>query len=302
MDHVSLRQRFSVPGLTFETDGGLTRVHVDTPQATATIYLHGAHIIAWQPAGFEPALLLSHKSDFVPGKPIRGGIPVVFPWFATDRKKDRVDGHPGPSHGFARIQDWSLEKAQRTKDGMTLTFSQGPTAMSRSMGYDNFLLTLEFQIGRELGVAMTVSNTGDKPLNYEQALHTYYKIADIHEVSVSGLEPTSYIDKLDDFKVKPPTQQPIRFSKATDTVYNKTEATCVIDDKAGGRRITVQKSGSHSTIVWNPFAEMVDLGAWDWHEYVAVETGNVGDDAITLAPGTKATMQMRASLEKTVRA
>lgn len=302
MDPAALRKRFTVPGLTFEADGSLTRLHIDTPLATATIYLQGAHLIAWQPAGFEPALLLSHKSDFAPGKPIRGGIPVVFPWFATDRKKDRIDGHPGPSHGFARIQDWSLDKAQRTKDGVMLSFSQGPTAMSRSMGYDNFLLTLEFQIGHELKVAMTVSNLGDKPLIFEQALHTYYKITDIHEVSVIGLEPTSYIDKLDDFKVKAATGQPIRFSTATDTIYNKTEATCVIDDKPGGRRITVQKAGSHSTIVWNPFAEMPDLGAWDWHEYVAVETGNVGDDAITLAPGTKSTMQLHTSLEKTVRA
>jgi glucose-6-phosphate 1-epimerase len=213
-----------------------------------------------------------------------------------------VDGHPGPSHGFARIQDWNLDKAERTKDGMTLAFSQGPTAMSRSMGYDNFLLALEFRIGRELTVEITVTNTGEKPLYFEQAFHTYYRIADIHEVSVSGLEPTSYIDKTDGFKVKAAEHEPIRFSKPNDRVYNGTTATCVIDDKAGARRVTVRKSGSNSTIVWNPFAEMPDLGPWDWHEYVAVETGNVGSDAVTLGPGAKSTMQMHAGLEHTKRA
>ena len=302
MDLVALRERFKVSGLSFDEFSGLTRVHTDTPQATATIFLQGAHLTAWQPAGFEPSILLSHKSDFAPGKPIRGGIPVAFPWFAADRKKDRIDGHPGPLHGFARIQDWSLDKATRTADGMNLTFTQGPTAVSRSMGYDNFLLTLNFEIGRELKLAMTVANTGDRPLNFEQALHTYYEVADIHETSVSGLEATNFIDKTDEFKVKPATHEAIRFTKPTDSVYNNTTAACIIDDKAGGRRITVAKLGSKSTIVWNPFAEMADLGPWDWHEFVAVETGNVGDDAITLAPGAHSTMQVHATLAHTARA
>ena len=266
------------------------------------IYLQGAHLTAWQPVGFEPAILLSHKSDFLPGKPIRGGIPIVFPWFATDHKKDRIDSHPGPSHGFARIQDWSLERANRTAGGMALTFTQGPTTVSRSMGYDHFKLSLEFQIGRELKLAMTVTNAGDKPLNFEQAFHTYYEVADIHETSVSGLEPTSFIDKTDELKVKPAAHEPIRFAKPTDRVYNNTTASCVIDDKAGGRRITVAKSGSKSTIVWNPFAEMADLGPWDWHEYVAVETGNVGEDAITLAPGAHSVIEAHATLAHTTRA
>jgi len=301
MNPVALRQRFTVPGLTFDEADGLTRIHVDTPQATATIYLQGAHLTAWQPAGFEPAILLSHNSSFGPGKPIRGGIPVVFPWFAIDSKQDRIDGHPGPMHGFARIQDWSLDKAQRVGDVMELTFTLGPTAMSHSLGYDNFLLSLEFHIGHELGLAITVTNTGAKPLFFEQAFHAYYEIADIHEVSVSGLETTSYIDKNDAFKLNPAAHEPIRFTKPNDRVYNNTTATCVIDDKAGARRITVAKSGSHSTIVWNPFAELADLGEWDWHEFVAVETGNVGADAITLGPGAHSTMQAQVSLAHVAR-
>ena len=297
-----LRKRVKVPGLRFDEFSGLTRVQIDIPQATATIFLQGAHLTAWQPIGFEPAILLSHKSDFAPGKPIRGGIPVAFPWFAADRKIDRIDGHPGPLHGFARIQDWSLGEAKRTVDGMELTLTQGPSAVSRSMGYDHFLLTLNFQIGLELMVTMTVANLGDAPLNFEQALHTYYEVADIHETSVSGLEPTGFIDKTDAFNVNPATHEAIRFTQPMDSVYNNTAATCIIDDKAGGRRITVAKSGSKSTIVWNPFAEMADLGPWDWHEFVAVETGNVGDDAITLAPGAHSTMQLHARLAHTARA
>src|ERR1700722_4423553 len=116
MDAAALRQQFKVHGVTFDEANELTRVQVATKAATATIYLQGAHLTAWQPAGFEPAILISHKSDFAPGKPIRGGIPIAFPWFATDRRKDRIDGHPGPSHGFARIQDWTLEAVHPVYD------------------------------------------------------------------------------------------------------------------------------------------------------------------------------------------
>jgi len=202
-------------------------------------------------------------------------------------------------HGFARIQEWSLERAQHTDFAMLLRFTQGPSALSRSMGYDHFALTLDFRIGRDLTLAMTVANTGGQPLFFEQAFHAYYEVADIHEVAVSGLEQTSFIDKTDGFKVKPPEGVPVRFTRTTDRVYNRTTATCTIDDQAGRRRIYVRKSGSNSTIVWNAFQETPELGTWDWQEYVAVETGNVGSDAITLKPGESSIMQSHVRLEKT---
>ncbi len=298
-DPNTLQQRFHVPGLTFDQTGGLTRLNVATPAATATIYLQGAHLTAWQPAGFNPAILLSQKSEFGPGKAIRGGIPIVFPWFAGDRKKDRIDGHPGPSHGFARIQEWSLDHANRAGDAMHLTFSLGPTDLSRSMGFDAFRLTLDFTIGTLLDLSLRVANTGSQPLNFEQAFHTYYRVADIHETAISGLEPTGFIDKTDDMKSKPAENAPIRFTQTVDRVYNGTTAPCVIQDVAGRRIIRLVKSGSHSTIVWNAFKELPDLGPWDWHEYVAVETGNVGADAITLAPGAQSSMGSRISLAHT---
>ena len=298
MDLTALRNQFAVAGVAFDEMNGLLRMHVDTPEAAATLYLQGAHLTAWQPAGFEPAILLSHKSDFAPGKPIRGGIPIVFPWFATDTKQDRIDGHPGPTHGFARIQDWTLESVKRAAGVTALIFTLGPTAMSRSMGFDHFLLTLEFHIGTRLAVSMTVANLADQPLRFEEAFHTYYEVADVHEATVSGLEATPFIDKTDNFKLKPAAHQPIRFTKTEDRIYNNTVAPCILDDIAGRRRFLVSKSGSRSTVVWNAGMEMPDLGPWDWHEYVAVETANVGENAVTLAPGASSKMQLQVQLER----
>src|ERR1700723_751561 len=173
MDAAVHQQQVDIPGVSFDEVNGLKLVQIATKAATATIYMQGAHLTAWQPAGFEPAIMLSHKSDFAPGKPIRGGIPIAFPWFANDRKRDRIDGHPGPNHGFARIQDWELESVQPVHDTIHLTFTLGPTDMSRSMGYANFALKLDFSIGKELNMELTVTNTGKTDMTYEQAFHTY---------------------------------------------------------------------------------------------------------------------------------
>ncbi len=303
MDLLTLRNRFRLPDLlTFEEAGGLTRAQIHMPQATATLYLQGAHLTAWQPAAAEPVLFLSRQSDFAPGKPIRGGIPIVFPWFANDSKKDRIQdgsgGHPGPSHGFARIQEWELTAAQLTGEAMHLTLALGPTAVSRSMGFDRFQLTLEFIIGRALTVRLTVVNHGDKPLVFEDAFHTYYAVGDVHEVILNGLEPTPYIDKTDDFKLKPAANQPFTPTQKTDRIYNGTTSTCILHDGIHGRRITVRKTHSNSTVVFNPWDKMPDLGDWEWHEFLAVETANVGADAITLAPGASHSLQLDVTLEK----
>ena len=206
------------------------RAHVTTRHATATIYLQGAHLTAWQPASQEPVIFLSRKSDFLPGKPIRGGIPIAFPWFATDSKPDRIDGHPGPSHGFARLSEWTLSSAVRSGDDAVLTFELGPNDLSRSLGFEHFHLKMVFTIGPTLTLAMTVTNTGDKPLQFEEAFHSYYAVTDIHEVTVTGLEPTSFIDKTDNMKRNPAANAPLTFTKFTDRVYNNTTATCTIHD------------------------------------------------------------------------
>src|SRR5580693_2744485 len=197
MDLAQLNEHFALPGiLTFhQKPSGLIYADVTTPQAKATIYLQGAHITAWQPTGQQPVIFLSRKSDLLPGKPIRGGVPIAFPWFAN-----RHDGKTGPSHGFARIQDWTLAFAAMAGDDLHLTFTLAPTEMSRSLGYDNFRVAYQLTIGRTLTMELAVANDAPTPLLFEEALHSYYAITDIHEVSVTGLDGVTYLDKVDDFK------------------------------------------------------------------------------------------------------
>ena len=294
-----LKERFGLAGvLDFHAaEGGLIYASVTTPQATATVYLQGAHVTAWQPRGHRPVLFTSRRSEFAPGKAIRGGVPIAFPWFAA-----RHDGKTGPSHGFARIEDWTLAFAALAGEDLHLTFTLSPTSLSRSLGYDEFRLAYRVVVGRTLNLQLTVANDAASRLVFEEALHTYYAVGDVHEAKVMGLDGVTYLDKVENFQAKV-QHGPVIFTGQTDRVYLDTESTCVVEDAAGRRRIMVAKANSKTTVVWNPWdtgaAKLADLEPTEWHEFVAVETVNAAKDSVTLAPGERHTMEARISVEET---
>lgn len=297
MNLAQLNEHFGLPGvLAFHaTASGLVHADITTPQSTATVYLQGAHVAAWQPKGQQPVIFVSRKSDFAPGKPIRGGVPIAFPWFAA-----RHDGKPGPSHGFARIQDWTLAFAALAGEDLHMTFTLGPTEISRNLGYDNFRMAYQLTIGRTLTMQLTVVNDASVPLVFEEALHTYYAVADIHEVTVNGLEGVAYLDKNDNLQSKM-QHGAITITEPTDRVYLNTTSPCVLHDTGSKRKITITKSGSNTTVVWNPWesgaAKIPDLDPTEWHEFLAVETVNAAANAVTLAPGSQHVMEAHVSVE-----
>jgi glucose-6-phosphate 1-epimerase len=297
LDLNQLNEHFAIPGvLSFHaTASGLAYASVTAPNATATVYLQGAHLSAWQPNGQKPVLFLSRKSDLLPGKPIRGGVPIAFPWFAN-----RHDGKPGPSHGFARVQEWTLAFAAMAGDDLHLTFTLAPTEMSRTFGFDNFRLAYQLTIGRTLTMQLTVANDASTPLVFEEALHTYYAVTDIHEITVTGLEGVTYLDKVDNFKPKV-QQGAITITEQTDRVYLNTTGPCIIHDTPGKRRIHIEKTGSSTTVVWNPWEngaqKLADLDPTEWHEFVAVETVSAAANTITLAPKATHVVQAHITVE-----
>jgi glucose-6-phosphate 1-epimerase len=300
MDVAELEERFAVPGvLGFEqTASGLAAARVTAPAAAATVYLQGAHLTDWQPAGEAPVLFLSARTELAPGKAIRGGVPVIFPWFGP-----RHDGKTGPSHGFARTSVWELGFAALAGDEVHLTFTLGPSEASRGLGFDHFRLAYRMVLGRTLTLELTVANDSGSgaPLEFEEALHTYFRVADVRQASVTGLGGTAYIDKRDELRRKLQPEGPMVLTAATDRVYIDTTATCAIDDAAGKRRIAVAKTGSHSTVVWNPWAELAatlpDMEPDAWPGMLCVETANVGESAVTLQPGETHTMGAVISVE-----
>jgi glucose-6-phosphate 1-epimerase len=230
-------------------------------------------------------LFVSPKSLFTHGKAIRGGVPVIFPWFGP-----RSDGRPGPAHGFARTIEWTVEAtALRDNGDVEITQALAPNDTTRAFGYDDFHLRFRVTIGSTLGMELETHNVGGRSLTYEEALHTYLSVAEIEQASVSGLEGTTYIDKTDGFNRKSAGSEPIRIAREADQVHLNAKTPCIVHDPVWNRRIVIEKSGSESTVVWNPWIEkakdMPDMAREDWKKMICVESANVGDNAVHLLPG-----------------
>jgi len=299
MDIATLTENFAIPGvLAFEEHGELIRAVITSPAARATVYLQGAHLAEWQPAGHEPVLFMSGNSAFKKGKAIRGGIPVIFPWFG-----DRHDGRSGPAHGFARTAEWEFGFAALSGDDLHLSFVLHPSDASRALGFDHFRFACHFVIGKTLNLNLAVANEGDAPLVFEEALHTYFAVGDIRETSVTGLDTVEYADKRDGGTLKTQSEDPLVITRDTDRVYLNTEATCVIDDKRNQRKISVAKQNSATTIVWNPWAELTakiaDMEPDGWERMICIESANAADSTITLAKGEAHHMRCVISVDQT---
>lgn len=282
-----------IPGLArFEPGaGGLTRLAVTSPLAEAHIYLHGGHVTHFQPHGQAPVLFLSARSFFANDRPIRGGVPVCFPWFAA-----RAGRPESPAHGFARTLPWEVESLS-VDGGQTVlaVLRLAANDATRAHWPHDFILRQHIVIGRRLSMMLEVENTAREPFQFEAALHTYLAVTDARTATVTGLENARYRDKTDGFQTKTQCPEPLRFTGETDRTFENTRAACTLHDPAGARRLTVEKSGSATTVIWNPWIEksaaMKDFGDDEWPRMACIETANAGTDAVTLAPGAKHAMR-----------
>src|SRR5271156_3269936 len=149
-----LNRRFAVPGVAQMTagQGGLPRISITTPVTTAEIYLHGAQVTSWRPAGGEDVIFLSEHSLFAAGKAIRGGIPVCFPWF-----RNKVDDPKAPSHGVVRTKAWELEAVEVQGDAVVVSLSTVSDEGTRAWWPYDFHLAHRATIGKQLTQELIVT-------------------------------------------------------------------------------------------------------------------------------------------------
>ncbi len=285
-----------------EGEGGLPVVRVATAVATGEVYLQGAQVTAWTPAGSDPVIWVSGAARFAVGEAIRGGIPICFPWFGAGREP----GLAPPAHGFARLVGWRLIDATDDAGAVTLTLrltDADVAGLPAAAAWPHpFTATYRVTFGRELAVALTVENTGDAGVSFEEALHTYLAVSDVRATAVVGLNGAPYLDKTAGATPERMTQRgDVTFGGETDRVYGSVGSVVVRDD-AAGRSVGVTKEGSANTVVWNPWVEkaaaMADFGDDEWPMMVCVETANVLDDAVVLAPGERHTMTARYTVTR----
>lgn len=264
--------------------GELSVFRLAGAHSTLEVALQGAQVIDWTIPGTPPVLFISPKSGFLPGTAIRGGVPLVFPWFGPKPGDPRA-----AQHGFARVGDWTLESASVEAGGAcVMAMTLADDERTRAVWPHAFGTRFVVSAGRQLRLGLEIRNTGASPYTFEAALHTYLAVSDVRRIRVHGLENTDYLDKVGGAVRKREGAAPITFTGETDRVYLDTTSACTVEDPDWKRRIVVAKSGSRSTVVWNPWIEkartMGDLGEAAWTGMVCIETANAAVDARTLAP------------------
>jgi len=292
----TLNSHFAVPNMVrFEAgNGGLVRAVLSAKGSQAHIYLHGAHITHFVKTNEKPLLFMSTQSQFEANKPIRGGVPICFPWFGP-----KADDPKAPAHGFARLREWTVESVGTTPVGEAqLTLSLKSDEQTLKLWPNAFAAKFILTVGAALKFSLTVNNIGTSALQYDEALHTYFGVGDVKQINVTGLEGVTYYDKANGMK-RVTQQGPITITEETDRIYLNTQSTCVLTDPVNKRKIHVAKSGSNTTVVWNPWIAkakaMVDFGDDEWPGMLCVETCNNSEYPVKLGVGESHTTSVTIS-------
>ena len=299
MQAEKLTAEFGIAGILdfVEAEHGLVKAAISLDGMAGELYLQGAQLTAWQPPGERPVLFTSPNSAFAPGRAIRGGIPIIFPWFGASRHAPTA-----PQHGFARTARWHLDRVETAaRESLTLTFNLGEGDVGSPFWPEPFRAIYTVVFAQTLSLRLAVQNRATHPIIFEEVLHTYFAISDITGIAISGLAGTTYIDKSDAARRKPQTAALVTITSETDSVYLDTPGQCVIEDRGWHRRVVIKKDGAASSVVWNPWAEkaaaMVDLGDPAWRGMVCVETGNIADNEVRLAADGEHQMSTAISVD-----
>jgi glucose-6-phosphate 1-epimerase len=292
-----LNQNFGIEGeVAFrEDDRGALVSEIRNASGSGAIAIQGAQVLSWTPAGQAPVVWLSPAARFAPGKSLRGGAPVCWPWFGPhpeDRDK--------PAHGFARNRDWDVREVNSLTQGTRVVMAFAPNDAERVMWPYDAELILAVTLGERLRFDLTTRNLGSEAITITQAIHTYFQVGDIGAVRVEGLDGCEYIDKTSsDARIR--QAGPILIDREVNRIYLDCPGDAVIFDESLGRRIRVTKQDSTSYVVWNPWAEtgakFGDMGEDGYRHMLCVETTNAATDAVTMAPGEIYTLTTEYAIE-----
>lgn len=250
--------------------GPVVRIGDASGQAVAA--LKGGQVVSWRHAGREMLWMAATRCEH---RPLRGGIPICWPWFGA-----HPDDKTQPSHGYARVKTFEL--IEQAADRVLLRLDS-----------DQLSATVTVEVREGLHLALATRNNARDDVTVGAALHTYFAVSDVETVTVLGLDGAAYLDQLDgELKVQ---DGPVKFTSEVDRIYDTDAVVCLID---GSRRITIDNhQTSKSFVVWNPWidksARLGDMASNDFRRLVCIETAWAAGDVRSLASG--AAQALRAS-------
>jgi len=245
-------------------------VTITKGSSSATVSLFGATLTSWKPNGKE-VLFVSKNSKFDKQKPIRGGVPVIFPQFGPWKC--------GPQHGFARRTMWTAKGNGEESD--TVTFVLTDSNSSREMWNHRFLFeyTLSLLSESEMEMDAVITNTGDTSFDFTFLLHTYFSVPDVISCRITGLKECTYVDKVRNGVLNKEENDEVALSEFTDRIYQNTSSVHKLRNISYDRNLEIHKFNLPDTVVWNPWTEnakkMDDFGDDEWKNMICVEAGYV---------------------------
>ncbi|MEM9280434.1 MAG: D-hexose-6-phosphate mutarotase [Verrucomicrobiota bacterium] len=239
--------------------------------ANLQISRFAGHPVSWKTPDGGERLYLSPLADFSATNAIRGGVPIIFPQFS--------DHGPFGRHGFARKSFWEM-------DPETGQFLLNASPSTREEWPHEFTLRLSFALHAEaLELNLEVKNPGDTPLEFHAAFHTYLKVNDVTQCSVSGLENVPFFDEAS--KTLHETEPAaISFGTEIDRAYLRAGDRVVTLHESERPKIIVETIGFNDVVVWNPGPRhgISDLPEEGWQHFVCIESAET-TELLLLDPG-----------------
>jgi len=284
-DTASLNERFGIDGTVHFGEGinSMPKVELTFNEARLELYLQGAHITRYQPAAGIEVLWMSDSALYQPGKALRGGIPLCWPWFGA-----HADNPDLPQHGYARTSQFQVSSTnadhQQTSIILTLDAAQAPAPDLQNRA----ALEFEIRLSDALWMEMRSRNLSTSPLTLSNALHSYFAISQRQQVTIPAVTGLTYLDKLQDYL---PQQQAseITLNSEVDRVYQAPPATIDLLDRGHHIKTSIESWGNNNLVIWNPgeqkARQMNDFDNLGFEQMVCIEPANALAQRITLAPG-----------------
>jgi glucose-6-phosphate 1-epimerase len=258
-------------------------------QTSVTILKYGATIVSWKADGKEQ-LWLSENSPMDGTAAVRGGIPLVFPVFATSEPPHVTSTLP--PHGYARLHSWDV--LENNEKPTTVQFRLGAEQLNEETRAKwNYKCTLVLSVtltNDTLVTSIAVENTDSKPFEFNFAFHTYLRIPDISQIQITGLQGLQVFDKIKKTN-DTETSSALSINEETARVYQDSTSSVTVTSHGKPKFTIEDKSGLLDVVVWNPWKEAAQ-GIPDFspkegfQNMVCVETGRVAKFS-TLQPREK---------------
>lgn len=257
--------------------------------ARAEVAHWGGQLLSWVPAGGAERLYSSPASNASPGKALRGGVPVIFPQFA--------DLGPGPRHGIARTRAWQVIQHETGRDDALATLRLESDGETLALWPHRFALELTVRIQRAvLEMELSVENLDTAPMQFQAALHSYWRVADAGRVVIDGLQDRPYRDAATGAKgVQHSRRLELLTGRAIDRLVSGPGGPLVLTELDSGRALLLEPEGFENAVIWNPGPEhqLPDLPRQDWQHFLCLEAGQI-QEPVTLLQGESWLARQRA--------